>query len=271
MSEILDFIRPGIDVIDILLVAFLFYRIYILLSRTRAMQLLVGFGIIIILDFLARYLNLVTISWIITNVSSYLVFGLIVLLQPELRRLFSEIGRMPIFHWINPRTPVPLDEIEQAVKNMSHAKVGSIIVLLRDIRPQPIIDSAVRLDSLISAEILETIFFKDSPLHDGAVLIENNRIVAASCYLPLTNSGKIKKTFGARHRSALGFSEESDAVIIVTSEETGKISIIHNGEMRPIHKIIELKPVLNELLLQTVRIPENKQKETIPEEHHGDR
>jgi diadenylate cyclase len=232
LEALFDNLRPVLLVIDVVIVAYIFYRIYNLLNRTRAMQLLVGFGIILILDIASHQLHLETLSWLITNVSSYLVIGLIILLQPELRRLFADLGRMRAFQWINPATSVPIEEICEAVKSMAQKKVGSIIVLLREIRPQQIIDYAVRMDSLISREILETIFFKDSPLHDGAVIIEGNRIAAASCYLPLTSSTRgIKKTHGARHRAAMGMSEESDAVIIVTSEETGQISVIQNGEM----------------------------------------
>lgn len=248
LESFLEYLKPAISALDILIVAFLFYRIYILLSRTRAMQLLIGFAMILLVDVAARQLKLETLSWIVTNVSSYLVFGLIVLLQPELRRLVAEIGRMPVFNWINPPLTVPLDEIIEAVKNMAATKTGSIIVILQDIRPQSIIDNAVRIDSRISRELLQTIFFKDTPLHDGAVIIEGDKIVAASCYLPLSNSRQLKKTHGARHRAAMGISEETDAIVVVTSEETGKISILVNGDIRTGIKPIELKSLLFELL-----------------------
>lgn len=228
-------------VLDVVLVSYLFYKVYILLSRTRAMQLLIGFGIIILIDFAARALGLETLSWIITNISSYLVFGLIVLLQPELRRLVSEIGRMQIFKWVNPPLSLPLDEVTEAVISMAQSRVGSIICILREIKPQGIIDNAVRIDSMISRELIETIFFKDTPLHDGAMIVESNRILAASCYLPLSNSRALKKTHGARHRAAMGISEETDALVLVTSEETGKISILVNGEIHTPIKPPELK------------------------------
>lgn len=243
-----DLLQTLLIVLDVSIVAFIFYRMYILLSRTKAIPLLIGFGTILLVDILARQLNLETLSWLVTNVSSYLVFGLIVLLQPELRRLVSEIGQMPIFKWVDPSQKIPLDEIIEAVKNMGSTRTGSIIVLLREIRPQSIIEGAVRLDSRITRELLQTIFFKDTPLHDGAVIIEGDTIVAASCYLPLSDSGKLKKTYGARHRAALGMSEETDAIIIVTSEETGKISLLINGEMISPVKPIELKSLIQENL-----------------------
>ncbi len=233
--------------IDIGIVAFVAYRVFMLLTRTRALQLLVGVVIIMLLDLVARLADLATVSWLVTNVSQYLVFGLIVLLQPELRRLISEIGRMPIFQWINPPVAVALDPIVEAVKNMAQQRVGSIIVILREIKPQQIIESAVRVDGQTTAELLETIFHKDTPLHDGAVFIEGNRIVAASCYLPLSNS-RLKKTHGARHRAGMGMSEESDGIIIVTSEENGRITVMHNGEIKTPVRPLELQPLLTRLL-----------------------
>lgn len=245
-----SYVRP---VIDVAIVAFLLYRAYILLSRTRAVQLLIGFGLILLLDVVARRFQMETLSWLITNVSSYLVFGLIVLLQPELRRLFAEIGKMPIFQWVNPPVTVPLDEIIAAASSMARSRTGSIIVLMKEIRPHGILENSVRVDAAISRELLETIFHKDTPLHDGAVIIEGNRILAASCYLPLSSSKNLKKTLGARHRAALGMSEESDAVILVTSEESGKISVMLNGDFAPGVRPGELKSLLSELLGKTPR------------------
>ncbi len=248
LENLYSWARPLVRIADIVIVAFILYRAYILFSRTRAMQLLIGFGVILLLDVLARRFSMDTLSWLITNVSQYLVFGLIVLLQPELRRLFAEIGKMPLFQWVNPPLSVPLDEIIAAASSMARSKTGSIIVLMKEIRPHGILENSVNVDSSISRELLETIFHKDTPLHDGAVIIEGPRILAASCYLPLSSSRSLKKTLGARHRAAMGMSEESDAVILVTSEETGKISVMHNGELLSPVRPGELKGLLGELL-----------------------
>ncbi len=248
MNDLNPFGSWALVALDVLIVAFIVYRVYVLLSRTRAVQLLVGFGLILIADFLAKRFQLNTVSWLVTNVSSYLVIGLIVLLQPELRRLVAEMGRMPVFQWFSPLPEVPVDEIVDAVRSMASQRVGSIIAILREIRPQAIIDNAVQLDSKVSAELIETIFFKDTPLHDGAVFVEGMKIVAASCYLPMSHAREIKKTYGARHRAALGFSEESDAVIVVTSEETGSITLMRNGEMQMVSRQ-NLKTALQGLLL----------------------
>ena len=243
-----EFIRPLLLLLDILIVSYIFYRIFLLLRRTRAIQLLVGFGLILLLDIFSRWLKLETLGWLITNLSSYLVFGIIVLMQPELRRLFSEVGKMPIFRWIQPPSPVPLDDIVEAVKSMASARVGSILIILREIRLQSIVESSVVLDAHISSELLQTIFFKNAPLHDGAVIIEGSKVVAASCYLPMSSSRLLKKTHGARHRAGMGISEESDAIVIVTSEETGKITIMQGGDLRSPVKHMELKPLLRRLL-----------------------
>ena len=240
--------NPALLVLDVLVVAFILYRVYVLLSRTRAVQLLIGFLLIVVMDVFAREFGLQTITWLINKVFPYLAFGLIVLLQPELRRLVSEMGRMPFFNWFSPPPEVPLTPIIEAAISMASSRVGSIIVILRDIRPQQIIDQAVAINGNITSELLETIFFKDTPLHDGAVIIEGGQIVAASCYLPLSAARNIKKTYGARHRAALGFAEESDAIILVTSEETGRITLMKDGVMFSPIPPADLETVLTELL-----------------------
>ncbi len=229
--EGLDTWRAFLIVLDQLLVAFIVYRVFKLLKRTRALQLIAGVVLIILLDLISRSLKLTTLSWLITNISTYLVIGLIILLQPELRRLISEIGRTGIFQWFNPPPEVPVDAILIAVKNMAAQKVGSILVILRGIRPAAIIEQGVPLDAALSTELIETIFFRGSPLHDGALIIEGQKLLAASCYLPLSTSHTLRKTYGARHRAAMGITEETDALAIVTSEESGKVSLLANGEM----------------------------------------
>lgn len=235
--------------LDIALVTFLFYRIFLLISRTRALQLLIGIVLLMLASVLARYLELKTLSWVITNISTYLAIAVIILMQPELRRLMASIGYHGRFFGFRPKQYVPIKKITNAVKHMAHQRIGSLIVILRELKPQGIIEQAVALNADISSELIETVFWKEAPLHDGAMIIEGQKIVAASCYLPLSNSRKLKKTHGARHRAALGFSEESDAIIIVTSEESGNISILINGEIiSPRKAYLEtfLRQILNE-------------------------
>ncbi|MCS7205101.1 MAG: diadenylate cyclase CdaA [Leptospiraceae bacterium] len=234
--------------LDISLVAFFFYKIYVLLSRTRAIQLLFVILLIIVFDFFSKEFQLETVSWIIRNLSAYLVFGVIVLLQPELRRLVGEIGNMPLFTWLSSKEVSSLEVITQAVIELSRSKVGSIICIIQDIKPDYIIKKGVKLDAIITKELLLSIFYKENPLHDGAVLIEKDRIIAASCILPVSESPLLKPYHGARHRAAMGMAEETDAIVIVTSEETGEISILYNGEiLSPIPKD-ELKTKILELI-----------------------
>ncbi len=234
--------------VDIAAVAYITYRAFILLNRTRAFQLLLGVALILGVNVIARYFNLRTLAWIIENATAYLVFALIVLLQQELKRLVSEIGQMRIFRYFNRNPEVPLEAIAEAVKTMASARIGSIIIIVKTIRPDTIIERAVAVDGAVSAELLQTIFHKDTPLHDGAVFIEGNRVVAASCYLPLSDSRALKRTHGARHRAGMGISEESDGVVLVTSEETGKISVMYNGELKVPVRPAELVPLVEYLL-----------------------
>lgn len=207
------------------------YKIYILLNRTKAIQLFIAIFLIVVFDVVAKRLELHATSWLIRNVSAYLVFGIIVLLQPELRRLIGEIGNMPIFKLFSAKEIPPLDIIVESVVEMSQKKVGSILCIIQNIKPEYILEKSVKLDAIISKELLLSIFYEENPLHDGAVIIEKQRIVAAACFLPVSDSNLLKTTHGARHRAAMGMAEETDAIVIVTSEETGKISLMHNGQM----------------------------------------
>ncbi|MCW7494408.1 diadenylate cyclase CdaA [Leptospira sp. 2 VSF19] len=236
--------------LDVLIVAFLIYKTYTTLRRTRGIQLLLGVGIIWISGSLAEYLGFELLEWILTNIRPALVFAIIVLLQPELRRLTGDLARIRLLRLFFLKPTFDLDPIVEAVRIMSQEKTGSIIVLVKDISLKDISENAVPLDAQVTSEVLQTIFFKNSPLHDGAVIIEQNRIVCAASYLPMSSSVEIS-TLGARHRSALGLSEETDAIIIVTSEETGDITICYEGEMIHPVKPLELKALVSSLMTGT--------------------
>lgn len=247
--------------LDVLIVAFLIYKTYTTLRRTRGIQLLLGVGIIWISGSLAEYLGFELLEWILTNIRPALVFAIIVLLQPELRRLTGDLARIRLLRLFFLKPSFDLDPIVEAVRAMSQEKVGSIIVLVKDISLKDISENAVPMDSIVTSEILQTIFFKNSPLHDGAVIIEQNRIVCAASYLPMSSSVEIS-TLGARHRSALGLSEETDAIIIVTSEETGDITICYEGEMIHPVKPLELKALVSGLMSGNKRVKEESQRKT---------
>ncbi len=248
--------------IDIFIVSFFIYKIYIFLRRTRGIQLLMGVAMIWIMGSMAEYMELELLDWIITNIRPALVFAIIVLLQPELRRLTGDLTRIRILNFFFMKPVYDLDPIVDAVKIMASEKTGSIIVLTKEISLKPIIEDSIPLDAVVTSPLLRTIFAKNTPLHDGAVIIEQNRIASAASYLPMTNNMD-GSTFGARHRSALGLAEESDAVIIVTSEETGEISVCYNSEM--IHPVrpSELKSLVMSFLMEKSNFKKQESSENL--------
>jgi diadenylate cyclase len=238
--------------LDILIVTFIIYKTYTTLRRTRGLQLLLGVGIIWISGSLAEYLNFELLEWILTNIRPALVFAIIVLLQPELRRITGDFARIRLLRLFFLKPVFDLDPIIDAVRSMAAQKIGSLIVLVKDISLKDISENAVNIDAAVSSELLQTIFFKNSPLHDGAVIIEQNRIISAASYLPMSSNLEIS-TLGARHRSALGLSEESDSIVIVTSEETGEITVCFAGEMFHPVKPLELRALVSGLMSGTKR------------------
>jgi len=224
-----------LDVIDTGLVAFFLYRIYIMLKNTRAAALAKGLAVLAALVLVSKWLNLHVINWILEKSMTMLMVALPVVFQPELRRALEQIGRGRLF-----RKRVELDEAElidmiEAVANaamiMSQRKIGALIVFERAVGLEERIETGVKIDGLVTDSLLLNIFEKDTPLHDGAVIIRGNRIIAASCLLPLTEARELSQELGTRHRAAIGISEQSDALVVVVSEETGTISITRNGEI----------------------------------------
>ena len=224
-----------LDVIDTGLVAFFLYRIYIMLKNTRAAALVKGLMVLASLVIVSKWLNLHVINWILEKAITMMMVALPVVFQPELRRALEQIGRGRLF-----RKRVELDETElkdmiEAVANaaviMGQRKVGALIVFERSVGLEERIETGVKIDGLVSDSLLLNIFEKDTPLHDGAVIIRGNRIVAASCLLPLTDNRGLSQELGTRHRAAIGISELSDALVVVVSEETGTVSITRNGEI----------------------------------------
>ena len=224
-----------LDVIDTGLVAFFLYRIYIMLKNTRAAALVKGLMVLASLVIISKWLNLHVINWILEKAITMMMVALPVVFQPELRRALEQIGRGRLF-----RKRVELDETElndmiEAVANaaviMGQRKVGALIVLERAVGLEERIETGVKIDGLVTDSLLLNIFEKDTPLHDGAVIIRGNRIVAASCLLPLTDARGLSQELGTRHRAAIGISEQSDALVVVVGEETGTVSVTRNGEI----------------------------------------
>ncbi len=224
-----------LDVIDTGLVAFFLYRIFIMMKDTRAAALTKGLAVLAGLVLISKWLNLHVINWILEKSMTMLMVALPVVFQPELRRTLEQIGRGRLF-----RKQVELDETElndmieavaDAAMIMGQRKVGALIVFERSVGLEERIETGVQIDGLVSDSLLLNIFEKDTPLHDGAVIIRGNRIVAASCLLPLTDARGLSQELGTRHRAAIGISEQSDALVLVVSEETGTISIARNGDI----------------------------------------
>jgi len=231
------------SIIDILIVAFLFYWIYTFLVNTRAVQLLRGVIVIFIFVILSGIFNLDTLEWIVKNLTPYLIF-IIVLFQPELRRLISKFGQKNWFINDSKSEALHLDELVSAIFAMAEEKTGSLIVIERNTGLRNFIESGVIVDAGISEELIRTIFFPLTPLHDGALIIQEGRIAGAACYLPLSDSKQMRKYHGSRHRAGLGIAEETDALVIVTSEERGEITIMVNGKMIPGIKNNDLKNMI---------------------------
>jgi diadenylate cyclase len=240
-STIWDIVR---NILDILIVALLFYWLYVFLTNTRAIQLLKGFLIIFAVAIVSSLLRLDTLGWLIKNLTTYVVITIVILFQPELRRLITQFGQR---NWITNQSAkelFPLDEIVNSLTSMAEENVGALIVVERNTGLRSYVESGVYVDSAITEEFIRTIFFPLTPLHDGAIIIQDGRIAAAACYLPLSDSKLLKKQHGARHRAALGIAEETDALVLVVSEETGNISIMVNGKLFPRVKNADLKNMI---------------------------
>ncbi|MBP3708583.1 MAG: diadenylate cyclase CdaA [Clostridia bacterium] len=237
-------------VLDLLLVIFLIYKFFFITKNTRITQLLKGIFIYILLTALSSILQLTIINYILKSFMSYGVIILIVIFQPELRRALEQLGSNKLTKFIGiekdkyVQTKEDIYKIVIAAKELAQNRTGALIVLEKDIKIKDIIESGILINSDISPQLLVNIFVPNTPLHDGAVIISGNKIVAGACILPLASNQDIAKELGTRHRAALGISKESDAVAIVVSEETGKISLARNGVLLVDIKEETLKQIL---------------------------
>ena len=238
-------------IVDIVIVAFLIAAMIKILKGSRAMQLVKGIIFLILITWLSFIFNLKIINYLLTTIMTYGVILLIVLFQPELRRALEQLGSsnkltrfLGIEKDIISKTKEDIYKIGIAVMELSKSKTGALIVIERDIRLKEIMSTGVTINSEISPQLLVNIFTPKTPLHDGAVIISENKISAAACMLPLASDGDIAKELGTRHRAAIGMSKESDALVIVVSEETGKISIAKEGTLIADLKEEALKKIL---------------------------
>ncbi len=226
------------DFVDILIVSVILYYLINLIRETRAMQLVKGILFLFAVFFLSQWLNLNALNYILGGAMQIGVFALVVIFQPELRNLLERMGRFKVGNIIDFAADTSEEDIQRVIEsvsiaaaNMSATKTGALIVMERTTRLGEFISTGTMLDANVSSGLLENIFVPNTPLHDGAVIIRNGKIVTAGCLLPLTANNNLSRDLGTRHRAAIGLSEVTDAVIIVVSEETGKISIALNGSL----------------------------------------
>jgi diadenylate cyclase len=247
--------RPPVsawDVLDILIVSLLIYEGLKLIRGTRAMQMAIGSVIVLLMFYGSRLVPLQTVGWLIQNMLAYAPFAFIVLFQSDIRRALSQLGRTPFFRWFarHEREVEAVEEILTATAMLSKGHVGAIIAIEREIGLRNYIESGIPVDATVSYDLLTTIFQPTAPLHDGAVIIQEDRIAAAACFLPLTVSPRLDRDLGTRHRAAIGLTEESDAVAIVVSEERGEVSLALNGRLFRHLSHDDLKLRLQRLVLQ---------------------
>jgi len=230
MREII--IKYGLYVIDVLVVTILFYWLFLLVRGTRAVQVLKGLLILLIAAFIAQRLGLTTFNFLVRGLWQVLILAFVILFAPEIRRALAEVGQRRFFRgFLKEAKPGYIDEMIEAIDILSKKKKGALIALERETGLKTYIETGIKIDSDVSRELLSTIFLPTTPLHDGAVIIQGNRVAAAGCLLPFTRNPDISKRMGMRHKAALGLSEETDAVVVVVSEETGRISLAVGGRM----------------------------------------
>ncbi len=232
LTELLQ--RPAVtwwDLLDIAIVSVVVYELLKLIRGTRAVQMAIGIAVVVGLFYMSLGMQLETLNWLIRNIIGYVVFAAIVLLQADIRRALMHLGRAPIFRWFD-RSYSDDDTIEElvvATTMLSSKRTGAIIVIERRIGLRNVIESGIPLDARLTYDLLVSIFQVSAPLHDGAVIVQGDRIAAAACFLPLSVNPRLSRDLGSRHRAALGVTEENDSVAIVVSEETGAVALVIDG------------------------------------------
>ncbi|HEY4485500.1 MAG TPA: diadenylate cyclase CdaA [Nitrospiria bacterium] len=239
------------DAVDVALVAAAFYWLLLILKGTRALQILVGLGLLLLASVVSQWAGFYTVDWLISRLWSQLFLVVVILFHPEIRRALAQIGRAFSDRSLSAGEETrTIEEIIRAVVTLAGQRTGAILVLERQIELKDIVEVGSVLDAKLSRELLLSLFGTQSPLHDGAVIIKGDRILAAGCFLPLTLGSDLSKMLGTRHRAALGVTEDTDAVVIVVSEETGAISIIVGGMMTRELDASSLRRVLGRMFVR---------------------
>jgi diadenylate cyclase len=250
MSEMLVALRWR-DALDILLVAVLIYRVLTLFRGTRAVQITIGLAVLAAATMAARALELTSLGWLLDHFWSFWVVALIVVFQPELRRALAWVGQasaLPRMLGDNAEGARVVHEVARAAESLAGRRIGALIVLERSTGLRQYAELGVALDALVSSDLLTSLFLPYSPLHDGAVFIQGGRVVAAGCFLPLSRNTQVGRALGTRHRAALGIAEETDAIAVVASEETGTLSIALAGRLEAVPDVDALRHRLEVLM-----------------------
>ncbi len=240
-----EVVRP---VLDVLILAYLLYKSYQILVQTRAVQLLKGAAVMVLIYAVSLFLRLTTLTWILNLLVPGLVIAIAIVFQPELRKIFTQIGSREWFRLGARAAASNLGTILSSLEMLSKHRRGALIVFPRQVGLRNIIQTGTSIGAEVSANLLSTIFFEGTPLHDGAVVVESGRVAAAGCFLPLSERADMQAAFGARHRAALGLAEETDAVIAVVSEENGALSLAYDGNIRYNITVAEVRGLLEQLL-----------------------
>jgi len=243
-----------IDLIDIIIVAVIFYKLLMLIKETRAEQLIKGLIVLLVVLNVSKLLKMHMVHFILENTMTVGVIALLVVFQPELRRALEYIGRtrwlsISISEVIKEEVLNNIEEIVNATTLLSRSKTGALMVIERDTGLNEIVDTGTLIEGKISALLIANIFEHNAPLHDGAILIKKSKIMAAGCFLPLSTKANLSRDLGTRHRAALGMVENSDALVVVVSEETGAISLAIDGELKRFLEVSELKEILEASLI----------------------
>jgi len=218
------------DALDVLIVAFLIYQLLLFIRGTHAVQMALGGLVLVILYWASKLFDLQTVNWLLRTFLPYLVFGIIVVFQAEIRKVLAHLGKIGAF--TAQRTDEVIDEVVLAATTLSAQRTGAIIVLEREMGLRSFIETGIALDAVVTYDLLISVFNPGTPLHDGAVVIQGNRVAAAACFLPLTVNPELSRQLGSRHRAAIGVTEDTDALAVVVSEETGTISLVAEGRIR---------------------------------------
>ena len=240
-----------LDLLDISIVAFIIYRIILLIKGTRAVQMLLGLAVILAVYLASRVGDLHTLNWFLSNFLSSIILVIVVIFQNDIRRALIHVGQNPFFGSVNYREESEvIDELVKASVALATRKIGALIVVERETGINDILESGVEIDARVSGDLIRSIFMPNSPIHDGALVLQQGRLTMAGCFLPLSQSRDISKNLGTRHRAAIGLTELADAIAVVVSEETGKISVAVNGGITRNLDATSLRKVLGRLLEQ---------------------